>query len=203
MSESPQANGLVDATVARAATGDERAVGVIWHELQPALLRYLRSLGVHDAQDVASTTWMELATMLADLEPPTVEALRRMLFTIARRRMIDELRRRRTRPDPADADWDLDPSGSEEGGLADALEHLQALPPAQAEVVALRVIVGMSADEVGELTGQTAGAVRVMSHRALATLRERLDVANKSVGPPTHFPLHDVTNTPPSTIDGV
>ncbi len=59
--------------------------------------------------------------------------------------------------------------------LADALEYLRDLPTAQAEVIALRVIVGMSAEEVGELAGQTPGAVRVMSHRALATLRDRLE----------------------------
>lgn len=203
MSTSPEADDLADETVARAATGDERAIGDVWHSLQPALLRYLRSLGVHDAEDVASTTWLELSRVLHELEPPTVEALRRLLFTIARRRMVDELRRRRTRPDPTDADWDIDACEAEEGGLGAALEHLRALPPAQAEVIALRVIVGMSAEEVGELTGQSAGAVRVMAHRGLAALRKRLTEEEDPLGPENQIAFRDVTNDPRSTIDGV
>ena len=201
MSESPQSD-LVDATVAAATTGDERAIDAIWHGLQPALLRYLRSLGVHDAEDVASTTWLELSRVLAALEPPTVEALRRLLFTIARRRMVDELRRRRSRPDPA-GDWDLDPAAEDDGGLGAALEHLRSLSPAQAEVIALRVIVGMSAEEVGELTGQSAGAVRVMAHRGLATLRQRLAQDEGHLGQSTQIGSDDVTNAGQPTIDGV
>lgn len=203
MSTSPQAADLADETVARATTGDDRAIGLIWSDLQPALLRYLRSLGVHDAEDVASTTWLELSRVLADLEPPTVEALRRLLFTIARRRMVDELRRRRTRPDPTDVDWDADASDPDDGGLGAALEHLRTLPPAQAEVIALRVIVGMSAEEVGEVTGQSAGAVRVMAHRGLAALRKRLTEDQARLGQENQIGLRDVTNDPRTTIDGV
>ena len=201
MSEFPQAD-LADATVVAATTGDERAIGAVWHDLQPGLLRYLRSLGVHDAEDVASTTWLELSRVLADLEPPTVEALRRLLFTIARRRMVDELRRRRTRPDPADIDWDRDVGEADDGGLGAALEHLRSLSPAQAEVIALRVIVGMSAEEVGELTGQSAGAVRVMAHRGLAVLRQRL-TQDDELGQPTQIESSGVTNDDQHTIDGV
>lgn len=202
MFDPSQAAELDDGIVAEAVTGDERAVGLIWHRLQPALLRYLRSLGVHDAEDVASTTWLELSRALVDLDPPTVEALRRLLFTIARRRMVDELRRRRTRPDPTDEEqWLADPA-AEDAGLSAALEHLRSLPPAQADVIALRVIVGMSAEEVGELTGQSAGAVRVMAHRGLATLRKRL-AAGDDLGPADQMLESDVTNDPRSTIDGV
>ena len=202
MSEPSQAAELDDGSIARAVAGDERAIGSIWHALQPALLRYLRSLGIHDAEDVASTTWLELSRVLADLEPPTVEALRRLLFTIARRRMVDELRRRRTRPDPTDEGERLDDASVEHAGLRAALEHLRSLSPAQAEVIALRVIVGMSADEVGALTGQSAGAVRVMAHRGLATLRERL-ADEGDVGPSNQIPTGDVTNGRRHTIDGV
>lgn len=206
MSESLHAAALGDEVVDRAASGDERAIGQIWHGLQPALLRYLRSLGVHDAEDVASTTWLELSRVLVDLEPRTVEALRRLLFTIARRRMVDELRRRRTRPDPTDVIWDPTQVEADGGGLGAALDHLRALPPAQAEVIALRVIVGMSAEEVGSLTGQSAGAVRVMAHRGLATLRSRLtaaEAADDTVGPVDQITFRDVTNDPRSTIEGV
>ena len=202
MSDRSQAGELDDRTVAQAATGDERAIGAVWYGLQPPLLRYLRSLGVHDAEDVASTTWLELSRVLADLEPPTVEALRRLLFTIARRRMVDELRRRRNRPDPTD-DHTIDRIASDDaGGLGAALEHLRALPAAQADVIALRVIVGMTAEEVGDVTGQSPGAVRVMAHRGLAALRDRL-ADEPDLGRGAQILERDVTKGRPDTIDGV
>ena len=40
----------------------------------------------------------------------------------------------------------------------------------QAEVVLLRVVAGLGADEVGAIVGKSAGAVRVIQHRALKRL---------------------------------
>ena len=91
---------------------------------------------------------------------------------------------------------------ADDGGLGAALEHLRSLSPAQAEVIALRVIVGMSAEEVGELTGQSAGAVRVMAHRGLAVLRQRL-TQDDELGQPTQIESSGVTNDDQHTIDGV
>jgi len=153
--------------------GDKGALAVVWRALQPALLRYLWSLGVEGAQDVASVVWIELAGALERLEDDEPESLRRALFTIARRRMIDEYRRRNRRPEVPVAEL-FDAAAEPDENLAAALDLLRRLPPSQAEVVALRVIVGMSAQEVGEVTGQTAAAVRVMAHRGLIALRQML-----------------------------
>lgn len=159
--------------VERARKGERAALADLWESLQPALLRYLWSLGVDGAEDVASVVWIELAGSLARLADDDPETLRRMLFTIARRRMIDEYRRRTRRPEVPVSEM-FDAEARPEENLGAALELLRQLPPSQAEVVALRVIVGMSAQEVGEVTGQTAAAVRVMAHRGLAALRELL-----------------------------
>jgi len=48
---------------------------------------------------------------------------------------------------------------------------LQVLPEKQREILILRVVVGMSAEETAEAVGSTAGAVRVAQHRALARLK--------------------------------
>lgn len=176
--------------VSRAREGDELAIAVIWRALQPALLRYLRSLGVESAQDVASVVWVEVAGVLPKLSDDDPVSLRRMLFTIARRRMIDEFRRRERRPEiPTDEGFDQAVPPDE--GLGAALELLRLLPPSQAEVIALRAIAGMSAQEVGDITGQTAAAVRVMAHRGLTTLREILaerGVTADEVGQMSHQP---------------
>ena len=56
---------------------------------------------------------------------------------------------------------------------------LRNLPETQQEILRLRVVVGLSAEETAEALGMTAGAVRVAQHRALAKLRHLL--ANDSV----------------------
>ena len=52
-----------------------------------------------------------------------------------------------------------------------ARDLLDLLPPAQRELLVLRVAVGLSAEETGAVLDMTAGAVRVAQHRALARLR--------------------------------
>jgi RNA polymerase sigma-70 factor (ECF subfamily) len=45
------------------------------------------------------------------------------------------------------------------------------LTPTAREVLLLRVVVGLSAEETARAVGSTPGAVRAMQHRALASLR--------------------------------
>ena len=51
---------------------------------------------------------------------------------------------------------------------------LTVLPEKQREILILRVVVGMSAEETAEAVGSTAGAVRVAQHRALARLKAEI-----------------------------
>ena len=48
------------------------------------------------------------------------------------------------------------------------------LPPAQREVVSLRYLEDLSHGEIAHVTGRTRGAVRILLHRARASLRGRL-----------------------------
>ena len=48
---------------------------------------------------------------------------------------------------------------------------LAMLPPAQRELLVLRVVAGLSAEETGAALDMSPGAVRVAQHRALARLR--------------------------------
>ena len=51
---------------------------------------------------------------------------------------------------------------------------LEKLPEKQREILVLRVVVGLSAEETAEAVGSTPGAVRVAQHRALARLRKSM-----------------------------
>ncbi len=63
------------------------------------------------------------------------------------------------------------------GELADRMNKLlNMLPDQQREILVLRVIMGLSAEETAEAVGSTPGAVRVAQHRTLRRLRLMLDV---------------------------
>jgi len=51
---------------------------------------------------------------------------------------------------------------------------LSVLPEKQREILTLRIVVGMSAEETAEAVGSTPGAVRVAQHRALARLKSEI-----------------------------
>jgi RNA polymerase sigma-70 factor (ECF subfamily) len=53
-------------------------------------------------------------------------------------------------------------------------ELLQLLPEKQREILTLRIVVGLSAEETAAAVGSSAGAVRVAQHRALARLKAEI-----------------------------
>jgi RNA polymerase sigma-70 factor (ECF subfamily) len=104
------------------------------------------------------------------------------LFTIAHRRVADVFRRRSRRREVA-LDETVDPAvgGPEEALLAaerraEVAWAFRRLRADQQEVLALRVLGGLSAAQVGEVLGKSEGAVRVAQHRALRSLREAMGV---------------------------
>jgi RNA polymerase sigma-70 factor, ECF subfamily len=146
-----------------------------YRQIDPALRRYLAAVAGARGEDLASQVWVD-ATAASRRFHGDVAAFRRLVFTIARRRVVDHRRRwwqwkvvlLADLPDGADdGGWD----GSSEATLA----LIRTLPKAQAEVVFLRVLAGLSASDVAEIAGRSAQAVRVMQHRALTALAATLN----------------------------
>jgi RNA polymerase sigma-70 factor (ECF subfamily) len=168
--------------LAAAGGGDELAFGVLWRDLQPGLLRYLEVLAPGAGEDLASETWLRVVGRL-DRFSGDESAFRAWVFTVARHRATDRWRRRarrRDQPVPLEALADLpapdDPAGAALDAVASraALAMLAGLPPDQAEVLALRVVAGLEVAEVAAITGKRPGNVRVLAHRGLRRLAERL-----------------------------
>jgi RNA polymerase sigma-70 factor, ECF subfamily len=160
-----------------ARRGSQAAFDEIFRTYEPGLVRYLHTVAPDLADEVASATWESVATSLGRFRGGGVD-FRRWLFTIARRRLVDEVRRSSRRPlrvaavcepaepvPPVDDDYD-DPDW--------AVRVLSRIPTRQADVVALRVIGGLSVDETASLLGVTAENVRVLSHRGLNAIRRIL-----------------------------
>lgn len=175
------------AVLAGAQGGDEEAFACLFRAVQPALLGYLRVIAQDAADDVAGETWLQVVVGLAAFRGGE-GAFRAWVFTIARHRAIDAGRaraRRRTVPlDQDEAAELLTSPGAGDQALEAistqaVLALLSALPREQAEIILLRVVAGLSVEDVARMVGKSPGAVRVAAHRALRRLAatvERADV---------------------------
>jgi RNA polymerase sigma-70 factor, ECF subfamily len=166
--------------LAAAQSGGEWALGALYRDLHPAVLRYLFSQAPGDAEDLASETWLDVARGLHRFDGDET-AFRRWVFTIARRRLLDHLRataRRRTHPVPVDSlRLEAPDCADEVMGFAStraALTRLATLPRDQAEVVLLRVLGDLDVEDVAKIVGKRPGTVRVLQHRALKRLAGEL-----------------------------
>ena len=171
-----------EAVLRAAQGGSEAAFSQLWRDGNPALLRYLRVIVPEAAEDVASDTWVQVVRGLANFRGDE-RAWRAWLFTTARRRVIDEGRRRTRRPTTPLADLaparlpvseDAADVAIEHLGTQSALALVAELPALQGEVVMLRVVAGLDNETVARLVGRSPGAVRVAAHRGLRRLAQIL-----------------------------
>ena len=168
-----------EAVLDGARRADEHAFALLYTDLHPALLRYLRGMAYELAEDAASEAWLEVARGLDSFRGPE-KAFRGWVFAIARRKLIDRVRYETRRPT---ATWDdLDAIAPMERDAADlvveadstqnALALVRTLPRDQAEAVLLRVIGDLEYAEIAVIMDRTAGAVRVLVHRGLRRLEQ-------------------------------
>ena len=172
-----------DEVLAAAQDGAPWAFTVLWNDLHPRLLRFLRGLDPSAAEDVEAETWLSAARDLATFHGNDGQ-FRAWMFTIARNRLIDSRRREARRRSVAVSPEMLGdrPATDDPAGLAldvvraDAADELvrSCLPRDQAEVILLRVLGGLEVDEVAAIVRKRPGNVRVLQHRGLRRLAERI-----------------------------
>ena len=177
--------------LAAAQQGDTEAFRVLYRDIQPRLVRYLRALVGEDAEDVASETWLQVARDLGGFQG-SYDGFRGWVVTVGRHRALDHLRREGRRPPavlvPAEdlaalAAADDTAAGALEAVSTDAAIRLIAsLPRDQAEAVLLRAVVGLDAASAGRVLGKRPGAVRTAAYRGLRTLAKQLKESGQAPG---------------------
>ena len=177
-----EARRLVEA----AATGDDAAWEALYRSLFPRLRAFfVRRVGDEYADDALSET-MTRAVASIDRFVWTDAGFDGWVFGIARHVSVDHHRRQdRVRryhhisrmfsgnktDGTAPVEQDL-VIGDDQALIHDLFAQLTS---AEQEVLELRVIAGLSAEQVGEALGHKAGAVRTAQSRALAHLRELME----------------------------
>ncbi|MEU8246997.1 sigma-70 family RNA polymerase sigma factor [Nonomuraea sp. NPDC048916] len=171
-----------------AVQGDRGAIESLLGELRPRVVRYCRArLGrvtgqYHIADDVAQEVCIAVLSALPryrDMGRPFAS----FVFGIASHKVADALRSsvRSAVPTQDLPDGPDDGPGPEETVVRYIeVEHarrlLARLPENQRELLLMRVVSGLSAEETGNVLGMSPGAVRVAQHRALARLRQMAEL---------------------------
>lgn len=166
-----------------AVRGQPAAIDTLLRQIRPMVVRYCRArLGrisghYHAADDVAQEVCIAVLSALPryqDMGRPFAS----FVFGIASHKVADAKRSAARMAIPTEdlPDGPDDRPGPEETAVAyieaeRARALLARLPLHQRELLVLRVLSGMSAEETGHALGMSAGAVRVAQHRALARLR--------------------------------
>jgi RNA polymerase sigma-70 factor (ECF subfamily) len=171
----------LDAVVSAACAGDEAAFVVLFREVEPRLLRYLRTLCGADAEDIAAETWVHVTRGMARFSGDA-NGFRGWVFTIAYARVVDAWRASKRRPETISDALPDEPSEidvarevEEIGSTDSALALLRELPQAQAQVLLLRVVAGLDVPRTAAVLGRTPNSVRVLAHRGLRSLAAVLE----------------------------
>jgi len=172
------------------ATGDQSAVercmdqygGLVW-----SLARRMMS-DMHTAEDAVQDIFIEVWKNAGRYDP-TMGSEATFIATIARRRLIDRLRKSGRRPAGVQLD---DAVHSQAGGMPDsantiseeaeiAREVIDDLGDAQKEVLQLSIFHGLTHERIADATGIPLGTVKTHARRGLIKIRQALG-ANKSSG---------------------
>jgi RNA polymerase sigma-70 factor, ECF subfamily len=173
--------------VGAAVDGERDAVESVLSWIRPLVLRYCRArVGSQEktfasADDVAQEVCLAVLTALPSYRDQGRPFLA-FVYGIAAHKVADAHRsaaRNRTEPVPEVPDSPEPTDGPEQQAMQVELAEqmnklLDMLPDKQREILVLRVVVGLSAEETAEAVGSTPGAVRVAQHRALGRLRNVL-----------------------------
>ena len=173
-----------DAAAVRAAQRDQRAFEVLYRRYVDRVYAHaFYALGDHhDAEDATERTFLDAMKGIGRYRD-TGAGFRAWLFRVAHNTVSNAMRsRRRRRTEPIPEGWDrpapnADPATvvarAEEGRRV--LRAVRDLPLDRRQVVLLRFVDGLSAAEIGVVLERSPGAVRVLLHRALRDLAERLE----------------------------
>ena len=161
---------------------DRAAFARLYDHFAPRVLAYLRRLGCDSAaaedltQEVMLTVWHRAQTF-----DPAKAAVSTWIFTIARNRRIDVLRReRRPEFDPNDPALIGEPPASADQQIAaeqDAVRLravIDELPQVQADLLRLAFFQDKSHGAIAEQLGLPLGTVKSRLRLAMARLRTRL-----------------------------
>lgn len=173
-----------ESVLKRIARGDSRAVSECIDEFGNLIWALARRLSRTraDAEDAVQEIFIDLWRSAGRFDP-SQGSEKVFIATIARRRLIDRLRRSGREPahDPPES---LDAAGWAEPGTSGeicveaekAARAVARLRPEQQKVLELGILQGMSHSEIAATTGMPLGTVKTNMRRGLIEVRELMNI---------------------------
>ena len=156
-------------TIRAVAAGDEDAFARLYGDYSRMVHAILLGrVPRRDVDDLVQDVFVSAYTRIRELREPA--AFGGWLATIARNRATDYLRRSHEQVELPDELPGGDPIEAETFAV---LEIVRKLPDAYRETLLMRLVEGMSGNEIAERSGLTPASVRVNLHRGMKLLRER------------------------------
>jgi len=159
---------------------DQSAFAEVFAHFAPRVKAFLMKSGASPdlaedvTQDVMATLWRK-----AHMFDPAKASVSTWIFTIARNRRIDVLRKQR-RPEPEDLTWGPTEEPDQEDVLALQQESAQlgeaiaALPDKQRELIVRAYYGELTHSEIADATGLPLGTIKSRIRLALDRLRHQL-----------------------------
>lgn len=160
---------------------DKQAFAALFRHFAPRIKGFLMKSGASAtlaeecAQDVMATLWQK-----ANMFDSSRASVATWVFTIARNRRIDALRKSR-RPEPEDLPWgpEAEPDQADVMMAAQDTERLGAalaqLPPKQRDLIERAYYGDLSHSEIAVETGLPLGTIKSRIRLALDRLRSQMD----------------------------
>ncbi|MEM9127908.1 MAG: sigma-70 family RNA polymerase sigma factor [Pseudomonadota bacterium] len=159
---------------------DQAAFAELFHHFAPRVKAFLMKSGADAtlaeecAQEVMATLWHK-----AHMFDPTRASVATWIFTIARNRKIDVLRKQK-RPEPEDLTWGPEAEPGQEDVLTLQQESeqlrqaLAGLPDAQRELIERAYFGDLSHSQIAAETGLPLGTIKSRIRLALERLRHAM-----------------------------
>jgi RNA polymerase sigma-70 factor (ECF subfamily) len=178
----------LDLALAAAQANAEWGWNGLYRNLAPSVTGYLRAQGAAEPEDLTADVFLQAVKAVKRFEGNGA-AFRSWIFCIAHNKLVDESRYRRRRPvepvaEPAD-DTPV-PVAVEDEVLSHLAEDrvrllLERLTSDQRDVLLLRILGGLTVDEVARTLGKNPPAVKALQRRGLACLKREIAAQTVSV----------------------
>jgi RNA polymerase sigma-70 factor (ECF subfamily) len=167
-----------------AKSGDSEAFGQLYERHVRAVFRFLYAHLDNrlDAEDLAEDIFLRVWNSLSGYHERGIPFIA-YLFRIARNGLIDFYRRSKPMKEMSSiediplSDRSADPGDTMVASLEQQEVRLvlEQLREDYRTVLVLRFVSDLSPDEIAQVMGRSAGAVRVLQHRALAAMKDLLE----------------------------
>ncbi len=150
---------------------------------------YFKVASVEEAQDLTADVFLKVWSYLLDERGKEVRHLSALLYGIARNRVIDHYRSksgRETLPLPEEAEERIADDRADQKKTDAKIDvsmlekHLRSLKDEYREVLVMKYLDELETFEIARILGKTQGNVRVLLHRALDAIKDRVSAETQN-----------------------